>query len=59
MQTAAYSPSEAWSVYLQAVKGQFVKLAKLEFLQPDGSVAFALDNNAVFSAGGERCFSLS
>lgn len=52
MQTAAYAPSEAWSVYLQAVKGQFVKLAKLEFLQPDGSVAFALDNNAMNQRSG-------
>lgn len=40
-----YTPDEAWRQYLQALKGDFTKLAKLEFLQPDGSVAFALDNN--------------
>ena len=42
----AYTAAQAWSVYLTALKGDFVKLAKLEFLNPDGSVAFALDNNA-------------
>ena len=31
--------------YLQALNNPFEKLAKLEFLQPDNSVAFALDNN--------------
>ena len=31
--------------YLQALKTPFKKLAKIEFLQPDGSVAFSLDNN--------------
>lgn len=33
--------------YLNALKGDFVKLCKIEFLQPDGSVAFVLDNNAL------------
>lgn len=41
-----YTPAQAWSAYLKALKGEFVKLAKLEFLQPDGTVAFVLDNNA-------------
>lgn len=31
--------------YLQALKHPFTKLARIRFLQPDGSVAFALDNN--------------
>jgi len=35
----------SWRAYLKALKTDFVKLARLEFLQPDGSVAFALDNN--------------
>ena len=30
---------------MSALKGQFRKLTKLEFLQNDGSIAFALDNN--------------
>ena len=34
-----------WVMYLKALKGEFVKLAKIEFLQPDHSVAFSLDNN--------------
>lgn len=31
--------------YLSALKLPFVKLCKLEFLQPENSIAFALDNN--------------
>lgn len=31
--------------YLEALKTPFIKRTKLEFLQPDGSVAFVLDNN--------------
>lgn len=31
--------------YLAALRTDFTKLAKLEFLNPDNSVAFALDNN--------------
>ena len=36
---------QAYHAYLQALKSGLVKLCKLEFLQPDGSVAFVLDNN--------------
>lgn len=32
--------------YLRALRSDFTKLAKLEFLQPDGTVAFTIDNNA-------------
>lgn len=35
-----------YAAYLKALKGNFVKLAKLDFLNPDGGVAFTLDNNA-------------
>ena len=31
--------------YLSAVKGNFTKVARLEFMQPNGTLAFALDNN--------------
>lgn len=31
--------------YLSAVKGNFTKVARLEFVQPNGTLAFALDNN--------------
>ncbi len=31
--------------YLAALRTNFTKIAKLEFLNPDGSTAFALDNN--------------
>ena len=34
-----------WEQYLGALRTEFVKLARLEFLQPDGSVAFAVDTN--------------
>lgn len=37
--------TQRWLAYLSALKGDFIKLAKLEFLQPDGSVAFSVDNN--------------
>ena len=41
------TPSENYAAYLESLEGDFVKLAKLEFLNPDGNVAFALDNNAL------------
>ena len=31
--------------YMQALRGPFVKLCRLRFLNPDGSTAFSLDNN--------------
>lgn len=34
-----------WQQYLNALKGNFQKRTTLEFLQPDGSVAFTVDNN--------------
>lgn len=34
-----------YAEYLEALRGDFVKLAKLEFLNHDGSVALTLDNN--------------
>jgi len=41
------SASENYTAYLNSLNHDFVKLAKLEFLNPDGNVAFALDNNAL------------
>lgn len=32
--------------YMNAVRHPFIKLCRLRFLQPDGSTAFSLDNNA-------------
>lgn len=37
--------SDNWREYLQALKGDCRKIARVEFLNPDHSVAFALDNN--------------
>ncbi len=34
-----------FAMYLEALRRPFRKLSKLEFLQPDDSVAFSLDNN--------------
>lgn len=34
-----------WTAYLAALEGEFIKLARLDFLQPDGSLAFSIDNN--------------
>ena len=36
---------ERYLSYLETLKTNFTKLAKLEFLNPDGSVAYALDND--------------
>lgn len=41
----AYTQSEAFAAYLDTIKGPFIKLARLRFLNPDGSTAFALDNS--------------
>lgn len=38
--------------YLEALRGDFTKLAKLEFLNPGGDVAFALDNNPLNKRSG-------
>lgn len=38
--------------YLQALRGDYTKIAKLEFLNPDGNVAFSLDNNALNKRSG-------
>lgn len=46
------SPSQNYQEYLQALRGDFVKLAKLEFLNPNGNVAFALDNNPLNKRSG-------
>ena len=37
--------NERFQDYLRVVRGSFQKLCRLRFLQPDGSTAFALDNN--------------
>ena len=36
---------EQYTQYLSAVRRTFQKLARLDFLQPDGSLAFSIDNN--------------
>ena len=36
---------ESFVAYLDAIRRPFVKLCRLRFLNPDGSTAFALDNN--------------
>lgn len=37
--------AQEYQKYLRALRTDFTKLAKLEFLQPDGTVAFTIDNN--------------
>lgn len=34
-----------WTAYLNALEVPFLKLARLDFLQPDGSLAFSIDND--------------
>ena len=38
--------------YLNQLKGDFTKIAKLEFLNRDGTVAYVLDNNALNTRSG-------
>ena len=40
-----YTESERFQVYLGMLKRPFTKRVRLRFLNPDGSTAFALDNN--------------
>lgn len=47
-----YDFGGSWRTYLETLKTSFTKLARLEFLQPDGSVAFALDNNPMNRRSG-------
>lgn len=46
------TPAEQYETYLNQLETDFTKIAKLEFLNPDGSVAFALDNNALNARSG-------
>ena len=46
------SPVEKWAKYLSVIKGPFVKLARLDFLQPNGSVSYSLDNNPLNKRSG-------
>lgn len=41
-----------WRQYLETVNESFTKLARLDFLQPDGSIAFSIDNNPFNSRFG-------
>lgn len=42
---ARFTPAQQLLDYRRMVQGPFIKLCRLRFLQPDGSTAFALDNN--------------
>ena len=44
--------STLYQEYLSMLRGDFTKIAKLEFLNPDGSVAYVLDNNALNRRSG-------
>lgn len=38
--------NDVWNLYTSAIKsGDFVKISRLRFLQPDGSIAFSVDND--------------
>lgn len=43
---------EIYREYLAALRGGFTKIAKLDFLNPDGGVAFSLDNNPLNRRSG-------
>lgn len=46
------TPAEKYISYLAQLETDFTKIARLEFLNPNGSVAFALDNNALNTRSG-------
>lgn len=46
------TPAEQYEAYLSQLETDFTKIAKLEFLNPGGGVAFALDNNALNKRSG-------
>lgn len=46
------TPAELFVSYLAQLENDFTKIARLEFLNPNGSVAFALDNNALNNRSG-------
>ena len=46
------SNSDLYETYLASLDEDYIKIAKLEFLNPDGTVAFALDNNALNTRSG-------
>lgn len=39
------TPSERLTAYMKTLRGPFVKLCRLRFLNPNGTTAYALDNN--------------
>lgn len=40
-------PKTDWELYLQTLKTNFRKRTRLEFLQPDNTVAFVIDDNSI------------
>lgn len=46
------SQQEQYRAYLDALKQSFIKVCRLRFLNPDGSTAFALDNNPLNKRSG-------
>ena len=51
--------SNLFQDYLASLDGDFTKIAKLEFLNPDGTVAYSLDNNALNRRSGAFLQSVS
>ena len=51
-QNAAVEHAKRTSDYLKQLRTPFVKLCRLRFLQPDGSTAFAIDNNPLNRRSG-------
>lgn len=51
-QAAAVEHAKRTADYLKQLRTPFVKLCRLRFLQPDGSTAFAIDNNALNRRSG-------
>ena len=50
--TTPLTNQQKFQMYLSALNGEFIKVCRLRFLNPDGSTAFALDNNPLNRRSG-------
>ena len=52
MPTQLTTHAERLNDYMKMLRKPYIKLARLRFLQPDGSTAFAIDNNPLGRRSG-------
>lgn len=47
--------AERLNDYMKMLRKPYIKLVRLRFLQPDGSTAFAIDNNPLGAEAAHSC----